>query len=838
LPFTSFTRDWNSYTGWFSRQKDIEKNLGKGSGGMQSVNFHGKIFNFIVYYNKTWQGFEQCEMVVREIRNEPDSKHSPPIYWKLDVDNDKYSLLADGQYYIQQSRMIPAPVVYNDTLYLFFQGKGGLGYTIFNESTRTWSTPVTYADKVNSISMEFASATVINDKLCLVSRSNSYHQIQFTWTTNPKDPYSWSHAILLDCYVLYDNGNYQYGRVSLITKNYMKNNLPAQKLQLAYITQEYDARFAEYEFNSSNNLVLLQNIKIDDLTISDDYDFSTVALVQGSVQNDPEHTGNYTQAFLVKNNKDNGYCSYRILRYQLKEGGNWSRREDNLMPQSDPHMWTDAQRNITAVNFSLLPSEANVNTGDIQRYIVLAYRGYDDYDHPLDVVWAKSDLLTFGGDREQNLKDSINQRHFIGFIDGVPPYYKNTPYPSYAPDSLRYSDGDPISEIEFSNEITGEASNSMSFENTNKIKLKIAHCAAEAEFVHGKKTEYSTKYTETSCISREANKEPTKGYVLYEAPILRRTEYYAQDATGILYRVFYFTAKSNYYMDTCEMHGGRTSSDPVSFMTMKTGTQFSLYPGYSWLVSYTAGGKASITASVDKVTLTKNSNKTSVKLSLGLKEFLEVEHEVSVEYETSTTTTVKNEFMCHTRLNEPETDYEVYGLDYDIYMLSMSTAFNATNWWFPQKARYPGQTPWCLTYKVREVDLHNGTKIIDTGFFAASIPYAIIVENGDDSISVEPTVQFNAQSSSLGFNYPNPFRGATKIQYCIGKDDLPTGSESVLVNLQVYDLNGVLISKFINEEKRPGVYIFDLNLPQLKPGVYFYTLRAGSTLVTKKLVVM
>jgi len=79
-------------------------------------------------------------------------------------------------------------------------------------------------------------------------------------------------------------------------------------------------------------------------------------------------------------------------------------------------------------------------------------------------------------------------------------------------------------------------------------------------------------------------------------------------------------------------------------------------------------------------------------------------------------------------------------------------------------------------------------------------------------------------------NYPNPFNPTTTITYQI--------PELSFVTLKVYDVLGSQIVTLINEEKSIGSYEVEFNASSLPSGVYFYQLKAGSFVETKKMILM
>ena len=82
----------------------------------------------------------------------------------------------------------------------------------------------------------------------------------------------------------------------------------------------------------------------------------------------------------------------------------------------------------------------------------------------------------------------------------------------------------------------------------------------------------------------------------------------------------------------------------------------------------------------------------------------------------------------------------------------------------------------------------------------------------------------------LNQNYPNPFNPNTKIQFTINGIQL--------VSLKVFDLLGREVATLVNEEKSPGTYEVTWNALGLPSGVYFYQLRSGSFVDTRKMLLL
>ncbi|HKL15831.1 MAG TPA: T9SS type A sorting domain-containing protein, partial [Balneolaceae bacterium] len=79
-------------------------------------------------------------------------------------------------------------------------------------------------------------------------------------------------------------------------------------------------------------------------------------------------------------------------------------------------------------------------------------------------------------------------------------------------------------------------------------------------------------------------------------------------------------------------------------------------------------------------------------------------------------------------------------------------------------------------------------------------------------------------------NYPNPFNPTTQINYAV-----PEQSD---VRIDVYNVIGRRVATLVDREMAPGNYTVNFNASQLSSGMYFYRLKAGSTLLTKKMTLI
>ncbi len=99
---------------------------------------------------------------------------------------------------------------------------------------------------------------------------------------------------------------------------------------------------------------------------------------------------------------------------------------------------------------------------------------------------------------------------------------------------------------------------------------------------------------------------------------------------------------------------------------------------------------------------------------------------------------------------------------------------------------------------------------------------AVYKSNGGNKIVVE--------TFDLEQNYPNPFNSSTVIKYQIPKNSF--------VSLIVYDVLGREVIRLINDEKQSGEYSIKFDASKFSSGIYFYKLKAGDFVKTKKMVLL
>ncbi len=79
-------------------------------------------------------------------------------------------------------------------------------------------------------------------------------------------------------------------------------------------------------------------------------------------------------------------------------------------------------------------------------------------------------------------------------------------------------------------------------------------------------------------------------------------------------------------------------------------------------------------------------------------------------------------------------------------------------------------------------------------------------------------------------NYPNPFNPSTIIRYQI--------QNAGIVSLKVFDVLGSEIATLVNEFRNSGTYEVVYDATRLASGIYYYQLKAGSYIETKKMILL
>lgn len=123
----------------------------------------------------------------------------------------------------------------------------------------------------------------------------------------------------------------------------------------------------------------------------------------------------------------------------------------------------------------------------------------------------------------------------------------------------------------------------------------------------------------------------------------------------------------------------------------------------------------------------------------------------------------------------------------------------------------------------------------DTIVARFAVPNKIVLEDGQSialqsvTTAVEET-QDRPSTFALGQNYPNPFNPSSTIRY-----SLP---QQAAVSLTVYNALGQFVAALVNETQPAGFHEIRFDAGGLPSGIYFYRLKAGSLVQTRRLVLL
>ena len=117
-----------------------------------------------------------------------------------------------------------------------------------------------------------------------------------------------------------------------------------------------------------------------------------------------------------------------------------------------------------------------------------------------------------------------------------------------------------------------------------------------------------------------------------------------------------------------------------------------------------------------------------------------------------------------------------------------------------------------------------------TGWAVGDNSTILHTTNGGTTFFEEEEIEETPTNYVLTQNYPNPFNPSTKIRYSV-----PQSSQLII---KVFDVLGNEIETLVNEQKTIGTYELTWNTENLPSGVYFYQIKAGSFMETKKMILL
>jgi hypothetical protein len=134
-----------------------------------------------------------------------------------------------------------------------------------------------------------------------------------------------------------------------------------------------------------------------------------------------------------------------------------------------------------------------------------------------------------------------------------------------------------------------------------------------------------------------------------------------------------------------------------------------------------------------------------------------------------------------------------------------------------------------ITEELNSFDFGNSTTALK-GCIINGILYGDTIVVGINDVKTNLPMNFE-----LSQNYPNPFNPTTIIEYSI-----PANLKSKMPNVQltIYDVLGREIKTLVNQSQKPGNYKIDFDGSNLSSGIYYYQLKCGSFMQTKKMILL
>jgi hypothetical protein len=138
------------------------------------------------------------------------------------------------------------------------------------------------------------------------------------------------------------------------------------------------------------------------------------------------------------------------------------------------------------------------------------------------------------------------------------------------------------------------------------------------------------------------------------------------------------------------------------------------------------------------------------------------------------------------------------------FVSGKGTINTLTNYTFTDRA-YTG----IFKYRLKQIDLNENFEYFD-------LSYPV-------EIRMQPVFKVSQ-------NYPNPFNPVTQLEFVI--------PESGFVSLKVYDVLGNEVAVLVNEKLSPGIYKKEFDGSNYTSGIYFYTIKAGNFIQTKRMLLL
>lgn len=175
----------------------------------------------------------------------------------------------------------------------------------------------------------------------------------------------------------------------------------------------------------------------------------------------------------------------------------------------------------------------------------------------------------------------------------------------------------------------------------------------------------------------------------------------------------------------------------------------------------------------------------------------------------------------------------------NVYVTGESYDSNSNNDYATIKYNASGVQEWVMRYNGPVNNEDNPASIAVDGSGNVFVTGASLgVGTDNDYATIKYSQVTNVETNSeyipieflLSQNFPNPFNPATTIRWQI--------PEAGFVTLKIYDVLGREVATIVNKELSAGKHETIINASRFKSGVYFYRLKAGEFIQTKKMILL
>lgn len=149
--------------------------------------------------------------------------------------------------------------------------------------------------------------------------------------------------------------------------------------------------------------------------------------------------------------------------------------------------------------------------------------------------------------------------------------------------------------------------------------------------------------------------------------------------------------------------------------------------------------------------------------------------------------------------------------------------------------------------------IYMKTEITDTAQMVENLTssqmyyWRILAENGNGKSDYSDTWSFTTivtdienreeipNEFNLYQNYPNPFNPTTTINYAI---PMLNNANGISVKINVFDILGRYLKTLVNKPVNPGNHSVQFDAAEIPSGVYYYQIKAGSFVQTRKMILL